>query len=183
MSFIYRFIKWFIINTSTYFGLVWNRPQAINTTVLEHHPAVPPVAPLSPNSSTCPVCLSPVAPPGQQHLSLLPTVLTARVMEEGELPGLEGNVTFPEVRESIHIYISENIRNKSYESITHNAKPKMTNYEYMQSMNYTVYNGWERVWTFKSGLYFAITIDSKIVSEDDFQPNPLCWNYHETKDD
>ena len=63
--------------------------------------------------------------------------------------------------------ISENIRNKSYESITHSAvKPKKTNYEYMQSMNYTVYNGWERVWTFKSGLYFAIIIDSKIVSED-----------------
>ena len=33
-------------------------------------------------------------------------------------------------------------------------------------MNYTVYNGRERVWTFKSGLYFAISIDSKIASED-----------------
>ena len=38
--------------------------------------------------------------------------------------------------------ISENIRNKSYEIITHSAvKPKMINYEYMQSMNYTGYNG------------------------------------------
>ena len=34
------------------------------------------------------------------------------------------------------------MRNKSYESITHSAvKPKNTNYEYMQSINYTVYNG------------------------------------------
>ena len=38
--------------------------------------------------------------------------------------------------------IAENIRNKSQVIITHGAvKPKMTNYEYMQSMNYTVYNG------------------------------------------
>ena len=38
--------------------------------------------------------------------------------------------------------ISENIRNKSYEIITHSAvEPKMTNYKHMQSMNYTVYNG------------------------------------------
>ena len=39
----------------------------------------------------------------------------------------------------IKFYLSthENIRNKSYEIVTHSAvKPKMTNYKYMQSMNY-----------------------------------------------
>ena len=41
-----------------------------------------------------------------------------------------------------YLKISENMRNKSYESITHNAvKPKTTNYKYMQPINYTVYNG------------------------------------------
>ena len=57
---------------------------------------------------------------------------------------------------------------------------KKTNYEYIHSMNYTVYNGWERVWTFKSGLYFAISIDSKIVSEDASLAKPtmlkLSWD-------
>ena len=56
----------------------------------------------------------------------------------------------------------------------------MTNYKYMQSMNYTVYNGWECVWTFKSALYFAISIDPKIVSEDASLAKPtmlkLSWD-------
>ena len=43
---------------------------------------------------------------------------------------------------------------------------KIANYKYMQSMNSILYNGWERVWTFKFGLHFAISIDFKIVSED-----------------
>ena len=41
-----------------------------------------------------------------------------------------------------YLKLSENIQNKSYENITHSAvKPKKTNYEYLQSMNYKVYIG------------------------------------------
>ena len=42
----------------------------------------------------------------------------------------------------------------------------------------------ERVWTFKSGLYFAISIDYKIVSEDASQAKPtlmkLSWDIQHT---